>query len=493
MFGWSGDNGDPDNFFVPLLGCEAVKGGGNVARWCNKAVRGPDHQGGADAEAGRPRQALRAGAGDLQGRGAVDHARALGPLRPDAQGSAGLQDGRDGAPLLHQRRSGEAAVTAASRRSPPSDDAAWRRTQSPRRDARRVADGARRPAMFGFILRRVALIVPTFIGVTLLAFALIHLIPGDPVENLSGERGMDPARRERLLHEFGLDRPLPVQYCRLRRQGAARRPRHVADDARAGAAASSRRCSRRRSSSRSSRCCSPSCVGLPAGILAARQAQHRRRLRGDGRVADRLLDADLLVGAAADPVLLGAARLDAGVGPHRRRSSTCRRVTGFMLIDTLRAGEPGAFRSALSHLILPTIALGTIPLAVIARMTRSSMLEVLREDYVRTARAKGLPRWRVVARPRAAQRADPGRSRSIGLQVGPAAVRRDPHRDDLLLARRRQLADPRRAVARLSGRAGRHPADRGDRHHGQPDRRPAVRRHQPADPPCADAGARACR
>ena len=67
--------------------------------------------------------------------------------------------------------------------------------------------------MLAFILRRAALIVPTFIGVTLLAFALIHLIPGDPVENLSGERGMDPARRARLLHEFGLDRPLPVQYA----------------------------------------------------------------------------------------------------------------------------------------------------------------------------------------------------------------------------------------------------------------------------------------
>ncbi|HEV2040971.1 MAG TPA: ABC transporter permease subunit, partial [Casimicrobiaceae bacterium] len=70
--------------------------------------------------------------------------------------------------------------------------------------------------------------------------------------------------------------------------------------------------------------------------------------------------------------------------------------TGLLLIDTLRSGEAGAFRSALSHLILPSIALGTIPLAVIARMTRSSMLEVLREDYVRTARAKGLPYWRVV-------------------------------------------------------------------------------------------------
>src|SRR5213078_4032616 len=66
--------------------------------------------------------------------------------------------------------------------------------------------------MLGFIVRRIALVIPTFFGVTLLAFSLIHLIPGDPVETLSGERGMDPARRERLLHEFGLDRPLPVQY-----------------------------------------------------------------------------------------------------------------------------------------------------------------------------------------------------------------------------------------------------------------------------------------
>ena len=70
--------------------------------------------------------------------------------------------------------------------------------------------------------------------------------------------------------------------------------------------------------------------------------------------------------------------------------------TGFMLIDALRSDEPGAFKSALRHLILPSIVLGTIPLAVIARMTRSSMLEVLQEDYVRTARAKGLTPSRVV-------------------------------------------------------------------------------------------------
>ena len=70
-------------------------------------------------------------------------------------------------------------------------------------------------------------------------------------------------------------------------------------------------------------------------------------------------------------------------------------VTGFMLIDSLISGQKGAFIDAVRHLILPAIVLGTVPLAVIARMTRSSMLEVLEEDYVRTARAKGLTAARV--------------------------------------------------------------------------------------------------
>ena len=70
--------------------------------------------------------------------------------------------------------------------------------------------------------------------------------------------------------------------------------------------------------------------------------------------------------------------------------------TGFMTVDALMSGQPGAFIDALRHLVLPAIVLGTVPLGVIARMTRSSMLEVLSEDYVRTARAKGLPPSRVI-------------------------------------------------------------------------------------------------
>jgi len=66
--------------------------------------------------------------------------------------------------------------------------------------------------MLAFVLKRLALVVPTFLGITLLVFALIRLVPGDPVEALSGERGMTEERYQRLIHEFGLDRPLPVQY-----------------------------------------------------------------------------------------------------------------------------------------------------------------------------------------------------------------------------------------------------------------------------------------
>ncbi len=72
-------------------------------------------------------------------------------------------------------------------------------------------------------------------------------------------------------------------------------------------------------------------------------------------------------------------------------------VTGFLLIDTLLSDQEGSFLSALQHLVLPAIVLGTIPLAVVARMTRSAMLEILGEDYIRTARAKGLSSFRVIA------------------------------------------------------------------------------------------------
>ncbi len=92
-------------------------------------------------------------------------------------------------------------------------------------------------------------------------------------------------------------------------------------------------------------------------------------------------------------------------------------VTGFMLIDSLLSGQEGAFASALSHLVLPSIVLATIPLAVIARQTRSAMLEVMGEDYVRTARAKGMPPFRVIGI-HALRNAMIPVVTTIGLQIG---------------------------------------------------------------------------
>jgi dipeptide transport system permease protein len=248
--------------------------------------------------------------------------------------------------------------------------------------------------MLRFIVRRLALIVPTFIGVTLLAFALIHLIPGDPVENISGERGMDPARRARLLHEFGLDLPLPVQYAR-----------YVAQVLRGDLGSS---LTTHESVAHEFATLFPATVelafaalvfalvvGLPAGVVAAVKRN---------TVADYAVMGVSLTGYSM-PIFWWALLLilffsvQLGITPVSGRIAVqydVPAVTGFMLIDTLLAGDPGAFRSALSHLVLPMIALGTIPLAVISRMTRSAMLEVLREDFVRAARAKGLPRWRVI-------------------------------------------------------------------------------------------------
>jgi dipeptide transport system permease protein len=248
--------------------------------------------------------------------------------------------------------------------------------------------------MFKFILRRLALLIPTFIGVTVLAFALIHLIPGDPVENISGERGMDPARRERLLHEFGLDLPLPVQYLNYMKQ-------LVHGDL--GTSLTTHEPVMREFLTLFPATIELSffalllsvAIGLPAGILAALKRN---------TVADYAVMGVSLTGYSM-PIFWWALLLillfsvQLGWTPVSGRISVEYDVpaaTGFMLFDAFRADIPGALRSAASHLILPSIVLGTIPLAVIARMTRSSMLEVLREDYVRTARAKGLSRTRVV-------------------------------------------------------------------------------------------------
>jgi dipeptide transport system permease protein len=248
--------------------------------------------------------------------------------------------------------------------------------------------------MASFLARRIGLVLTTFFGISVFAFGLIHLIPGDPVMLMFGERTVEPAQLAAMRHQLGLDRPLLMQYGLYiwhalhgdLGQSLATHDSVFSEfltyfPATIELAVSAMLLA--------------VLVGIPAGIVAA-----LRR----GTATDYTVMGLALTGYSM-PIFWWAILLillfsvTLGVTPVSGRIDIAYYIqpaTGFMLIDSLTSGDPGAFRSALSHLILPAVALGTIPLAVIARMTRSAMLEVLGEDYVRTARAKGLAPLRVV-------------------------------------------------------------------------------------------------
>jgi len=249
--------------------------------------------------------------------------------------------------------------------------------------------------MLRFVLTRLSLVVPTFIGITLLVFVLIRLIPGDPIETMAGEHGIDPARLAQLRADYGFDKPLLVQYGLYLSRMAHGDLGHsivthepVISEFRTLFPATIEL----------SVCAIlfALCLGLPAGIIAA---VRRNSIFDHGVMGISLTGYSMpIFWWALLLILLFSVQL--GWTPVSGRIAVqyfIEPVTGFLLIDTLIDGDFGAFRSALSHLVLPVIVLGTVPLAVIARMTRSAMLEVLGEDYIRTARAKGLPRFRVIA------------------------------------------------------------------------------------------------
>ncbi|MFD2207877.1 ABC transporter permease subunit [Kiloniella antarctica] len=250
--------------------------------------------------------------------------------------------------------------------------------------------------MFRFILARLGVLIPTFLGVTLIAFSFIRMLPGDPIELLAGERGVSPERHAELMATLGFDRPIWEQYFSflwgilhgdLGVSFTSRQPvleefltRFPATVELAGCAI-----------------IFAALIGLPAGIIAAVKR---------GSAFDHTLMGISLTGYSMPIfwwglllIIVFSGQDMLGWTPVSGRLSALFWIdqdTGFMLIDAFVSDEKGAFTSALSHLILPTIVLGTIPLAIIARQTRSAMLEVLGEDYVRTARAKGLSPFRVI-------------------------------------------------------------------------------------------------
>ncbi|AKR58290.1 peptide ABC transporter permease [Youhaiella tibetensis] len=269
--------------------------------------------------------------------------------------------------------------------------------------------------MLTFILRRLAYLVPTVIGISICAFAFVRLLPGDPILAMAGEHGVTPERYEILKEQFGYNAPIWQQYFQYLGNVltgnfgvslSTKRPvwnefltlfpatLELAFFAMMFAVI----------------------IGIPAGIFAAIKR---------GSWFDQITMGIALTGYSMPIFWWGLLLIiffsgTLGWTPVSGRIALnffFKPITGFMTIDSLLYGNWPAFVSALRHLILPAIVLGTIPLAVIARQTRSAMLEVLGEDYIRTARAKGLPPSRVT-NVHALRNALIPVVTTIGLQVG---------------------------------------------------------------------------
>ena len=269
--------------------------------------------------------------------------------------------------------------------------------------------------MLRFILGRIAILIPTFLGVSLIAFSFIRLLPGDPVMLMSGERVMSEERHAAIMADLGLDRPMPVQYLNylgnvltgdLGNSIVTKRP--VLGEFLALFPATLELSL--------AAIILAVVIGVPAGVVAAVKR---------GTWFDQSIMGVALVGYSMPIFWWGLLLIIffsgyLGWTPVSGRISLIyffKPVTGFMLIDSLLSGQAGAFKSALTYLILPTIVLATIPLAVIARQTRSAKLEVLGEEYVRTARSKGMSPFRVIGI-HALRNAMIPVITTIGLQIG---------------------------------------------------------------------------
>ena len=249
--------------------------------------------------------------------------------------------------------------------------------------------------MGAYTIKRFLTILHVLVGISLLVFSFIHLIPGDPAVTMLGERAT-PERVAAVRVQLGLDEPLYKQYLIYLRKVAQgdlglsilrgdpvladllhRFPATVELALAAILLALA--------------------IGIPVGIVSAVW----RNSLFDG--LSRLL---ALTGVSMPIFWLGlmlAWFFGVGLGwlPTGFRLDTdvaVSPVTNFYVLDSLLTGNGQALFSTLRHLVLPAVCLGTIPLAIIARMTRASLLEVLSQDYIRTAEAKGLPQRAVVLR-----------------------------------------------------------------------------------------------
>lgn len=244
-----------------------------------------------------------------------------------------------------------------------------------------------------YIIKRLLQIIPVILGVTLIAFALIHLAPGDPVRTMLGQHATQQEIDE-IRAKYGLDQPLYVQYFmwlgdvlqgdlgrsilsheQVTTEIASRFPNTIELAIAAMIFAIF--------------------VGVVAGIISATKQYS---------IADYSVMGIALFGISMPVFWLGIMLMMIfgvflgwlPIGGRIDLLLPFQSITGFMVIDSIITLNGAALISVLQHLILPAIALGTIPMAIIARTTRSSMLEILRQDFIRTERAKGLSERKVI-------------------------------------------------------------------------------------------------
>lgn len=247
--------------------------------------------------------------------------------------------------------------------------------------------------MGNYIVRRIIYLIPVLIGVSVLAFLLIHLIPGDPAQIILGEKATPQALAE-LRQKLGLNDPLYIQYLRFAGKilhgdfGRSVITNSLVLDELAVYFPATLELS-------VAAMLIAIIVGVAAGVIAAVKQYSW---------FDNISMMGALIGVSFPIFWLGlimiwlfglvlgwlppSARLDPGIRLEA--------ITNIYFLDAILTANWPALKNVLLHLLMPALALGTIPMAIIARMTRSSMLEVMRQDYIRTARAKGLAEWVVV-------------------------------------------------------------------------------------------------
>lgn len=247
--------------------------------------------------------------------------------------------------------------------------------------------------MLTFIIRRILIVIPTLLGVTIIIFLMLRITPGDPAELLLGERAT-PAALEAMREYLGLNEPLYVQYGMFIKRVAKFDLGETIWT--------------REKVSREIRQRFPATIelalvamviscffGIILGIISATKQYSW---------FDYLSMVTSLFGVSMPVFWLGLMlmlifSLTLGWLPMSGRigvGTDIEIITNFYVLDAVLARDWQAFKDTLRHLTLPAVALSTIPLAIIARMTRSSMLEVLRQDYIKTAKAKGLSQAKIV-------------------------------------------------------------------------------------------------